>query len=1088
MAWPKLSRTESAGESLLPFQNVPAINADSSDADGRSRSRSRQTHIRSASSVSKAVANDFSTLTSSETAERLHTSLTHGLTSAEAFRRLQEQGPNELPHEAPEPLWLRFLGQFKDPLIALLLCSAGASIILGNKDDALSIAVAVTIVVTVAFVQEYRSEKSLEALNHLVPNHAHLIRAESAASATYQRTSRPSTWPLNAREEFTREPSVDSDVLAAEIASAKVMAATLVPGDLVLFTTGDRIPADIRVTKATDLTIDESNLTGENEPVRIVADAKSRAHLSDSLQPRSHGLEPPPSPSYASAGTGSVGVDTQLNSCTNIAFMGTLVRSGHGQGIVYATGGDTHFGTIAASVGETESPRTPLQLSMDTLGTQLSKASFVIIFIIALVGWLQGKKALDIFTISISLAVAAIPEGLPIIVTVTLALGVHRMARHHAIVRKMPSVETLGSVNVVCSDKTGTLTMNHMTTTKFWYFGAEKPLDIDTDDDDVLSRRDAVTLRILRIGNIANNARLTRTYSPSSPPSASSRAVLSSTESNSGPSDSVRSRWVGQPTDVAMLDMVDRFKEYDVRDGLGPRFGETPFSSERKWMGVTIGCESTRDSGHHEKEVAYIKGAVDRVLDRCDTYLTREGREVVLDAARRQEALQAAERMAEEGLRVLGFASGVVKSPVSRSTATAKSSTPFDGKRAEEHEISHNEDVYNGLTFAGIVGMSDPPRYGVTKSISRLMRGGVKVIMITGDAETTAVAIAKKLGMAIAAPREHTANSVALRPVLTGDEIEEMSDEELTAAIQNTSIFARTSPDHKLKIIRALQARGDIVAMTGDGVNDAPALKRADIGIAMGLQGTDVAKEAADMILTDDDFSTILHAIEEGKGIFSNIQNFLTFQLSTSAAALTLVFLCTCLGLKNPLNAMQILWINIIMDGPPAQSLGVEPVDPDVMARPPRKRGAPALTQPLIRRVMTSAAIIMFGTMAVYTHEMQDGQVTKRDTTMTFTSFVLFDMFNALSCRSESKSVLRGEVGLFSNSLFNWAVSLSLAGQLLVIYLPWLQEVFQTEALGLADLIVLILLASTVFWVDEGRKYYKARTRRRIGTGYSQLV
>lgn len=350
-------------------------------------------------------------------------------------------------------MWLRFLKQFKEPLILLLLCSAGASVLVGNKDDAISIAVAVTIVVSVGFIQEYRSEKSIEALSHLVPNHAHLIRGEQPRT-TIQRTP---TWPLSGGVTPEREALMDStssdDVDAkAEASSVRVMAAQLVPGDLVIFTTGDRIPADIRVTKASDLTIDESNLTGENEPVRITAEAKSRnAYLKGAST-----LEPPGSPVYASAGSGTVGADTQLNSTTNIAFMGTLVRSGHGQGIVYATGGNTHFGTIAASVTETESPRTPLQLSMDSLGSQLSQASFVIIGVISLVGWLQGKGLLEIFTISISLAVAAIPEGLPIIVTVTLALGVHRMARHNAIVRKMPSVETLGSVNVVCSDKTGT--------------------------------------------------------------------------------------------------------------------------------------------------------------------------------------------------------------------------------------------------------------------------------------------------------------------------------------------------------------------------------------------------------------------------------------------------------------------------------------------------------------------------------------------------------------------------------------------------------------------------------------------------------
>ncbi|TAQ87699.1 hypothetical protein B7494_g3982 [Chlorociboria aeruginascens] len=1010
----------------------------------------------------ESIADEYASLSLTETAERLQTSLTTGLSPAEALARLHDQGPNELLHDPPEPLWLRFLKQFKEPLIILLLCSAGASLVVGNKDDAISIAVAVTIVVSVGFIQEYRSEKSIEALSHLVPNHAHLIRGKTRNSSL-----RTPTWPPSAGEEPETQGLMDSSSAVdaeakAEVASTKVMAAQLVPGDLVLFTTGDRIPADIRVTKASDLTIDESNLTGENEPVRISVAARTtstpvtRSALS-TLGP----------PEYSSSGSGTVGADTHLNNTTNIAFMGTLVRSGHGQGIVYATGGNTHFGTIAASVSETESPRTPLQLSMDALGSQLSQASFAIIALISLVGWFQGKALLEIFTISISLAVAAIPEGLPIIVTVTLALGVHRMARHHAIVRKMPSVETLGSVNVVCSDKTGTLTMNHMSTTKMWHFDAVDPIDVHSDDSIGEVKPDPVILRILRIGNIANNARISHFYAES----ASSAAVLSSTQGRSSGS-SLPSRWVGQPTDVAMLDLLDRYKEHDARKGHGNRIGETPFSSERKWMGVTIGDNGAEGSSV-TKEVAYIKGAVDRVLDRCDTYLTREGREVVLDASRRKQALDAAEKLAEEGLRVLGFASGpVYKHTKSSTQPTSRASTP--GLKLPELTTSHGDDVYKGLVFAGLVGMSDPPRPGVQRSIRRLMRGGVKVIMITGDADTTALAIGKKLGMTIASPREHTSSTVAVRPVLRGDEIDHMSDEELEASIANTSIFARTSPDHKMRIIRALQARGDIVAMTGDGVNDAPALKKADIGISMGLQGTDVAKEAADMILTDDDFSTILRAIEEGKGIFNNIQNFLTFQLSTSAAALSLVFFCTCFGFKNPLNAMQILWINIIMDGPPAQSLGVEPVDPDVMTRPPRKRNAPVLTWPLITRVLTSAVIIMCGTMLVYTHEMlSDGAVSKRDTTMTFTCFVLFDMFNALNCRSESKSVLRGEVGLFSNTLFNWAVSLSLGGQILVIYFPWLQEVFQTEALGLMDLIALVVLASTVFWADETRKYWK---------------
>ena len=382
-------------------------------------------------------------MTPSEAAAHLRTSLTHGLHPNEALKRLSEYGPNEIPHDPPEPIWLRFIKQFQEPLIVLLLVSAGTSLLLGNMDDAVSIAVAVTIVVSVGFVQEYRSEKSIEALNHLVPNHAHLVRGSGSKPSSFP------TWPRQTPEPQDHAPtpgtrSPNEDVLDAT--SSKVMAAQLVPGDLILFTTGDRIPADVRVIRATDLTIDESNLTGETDPVRVGSEARTRKISSYGLIPQS---------SNNSLGPGDSRDASEANK--NIAYMGTLVKSGHGQGIVFATGGHTHFGTIATSVSGTESPRSPLQLSMDDLGSQLSKASFVVIGLISLVGWLQGKKLLEIFTISISLAVAAIPEGLPIIVTVTLALGVHRMAKHNAIVRRMPKVETLGSVNVVCTDKTGEL-------------------------------------------------------------------------------------------------------------------------------------------------------------------------------------------------------------------------------------------------------------------------------------------------------------------------------------------------------------------------------------------------------------------------------------------------------------------------------------------------------------------------------------------------------------------------------------------------------------------------------------------------------
>ncbi|KAJ5739879.1 Calcium-transporting ATPase 1 [Penicillium manginii] len=1018
---------------------------------------------------SSASTSTYSWLEPYETAERLQTSLHHGLTPAEAEIRLSRDGPNELPHEEPEPLWLRFLKQFKETLILLLLGSAGISFVMGNYDDAISITLAVTIVVTVGFVQEYRSEKSLEALGRLVPHFAHLIRdlPSKTATADHANTSESGE---EMEELRSKSPGTTSSALKA---STTVPAADLVPGDLVLFSTGDRIPADIRITNATDLTIDESNLTGENEPVtKFSAALRSHAHGGTLAAPNV--IKPPRSPFYDAPASGAVGADIRLNEQHNIAFMGTLVRSGHGQGIVISTGAKTEFGSISISLQEIESPRTPLQLSMDRLGQELSYVSFGVIALIVVIGLIQGRKLLEMFTIGVSLAVAAIPEGLPIIVTVTLALGVLRMAKRGAIMRRLPSVETLGSVNVVCSDKTGTLTLNHMTVTKMWHFDSTEPFEVQRDITSVLSPGPAART-ILRVGNIANNARLSRTHA-NSPASASSAAVLSSTLDRN--STAIKSRWVGQPTDVAILDLLDTLGEDDVL----PVYLRPPFSSERKWMGVIIGSGSPGDS-----DVAYIKGALEQVLARSDTYLTKDGREVILDEPRRNIIRQAAEHMASEGLRVLAFSSGAVRSS-SRGMKgfNSRSNTP-------KGSPSDDDDRYNGLVFAGLVGMNDPPRRDVHKSIRRLMHGGVRVIMITGDAETTAVAIAKKLGMPVN-------EGAGARSVIRGDELDRMTMAELTQAIATTSIFARTSPDHKMKIVTALQSRGDVVAMTGDGVNDAPALKKADIGISMGKLGTDVAKEAADMILTDDDFSTILRAIEQGKGIFYNIQNFITFQLSTSVAALSLVLLSTTLGFKNPLNAMQILWINILMDGPPAQSLGVEPVDPSIMNRPPRPKTARVLTKPLIQRVLTSAMVIMLGTLAIYIHEMgdiDDGQplgkrsrvVTAHDTTMTFTCFVLFDMFNALTCRSEGKSVLRGEIALFSNKMFNYAVLGSLAGQACVIYLPFLQRVFQTEPLSFGSLFKLFCLASSVFWVDEGRKYmHYLRRQRGLGGGYSANV
>ncbi|KAL7666923.1 Calcium-transporting ATPase [[Candida] zeylanoides] len=893
------------------------------------------------------VAARFSQRSVADTVRELDTDPLRGLSSGQISLRRALHGVNELSGDEEESLVSKFAANFYgDPLILLLIGSAAVSFWMGNVEDAVSITLAIFIVVTVGFVQEYRSEKSLEALTKLVPAEAKLTREGNTST---------------------------------------VLASTLVPGDLVHVSQGDRVPADLRLTDAVHLQIDESNLTGEGQPMEKESEA---SHPGQST----------------------------------IAFMGTLVRDGHGSGIVVATAKQTQFGAVFEMMNSIEKPKTPLQQAMDKLGKDLSVFSFVVIAVICLIGVVQGRSWLEMFQISVSLAVAAIPEGLPIIVTVTLALGVLRMAKSRAIVKRLPSVETLGSVNVICSDKTGTLTQNHMTVTKLWtadYAGSFGGVFLEVDrlaGDKLASQLTPNARKLLECANLCNNSRFS-----------------SETE-----------KFIGNPSDVALVEVLRHFGLEDVR-GTRHRVAEHPFSSRTKYMAVSV------HSGDTAKSEVLCKGAIEKVVEMSGRYLDARGEIKPLTEEVRSQVLGHADAMAAEGLRVLGFArgSGALDAPVSGAAAAPKN-----------------------LVLCGLCGMNDPPRPNVHQSIALLMKGGVHVVMITGDSPTTAVNIARQIGMPC-----HSDSAV-----MTGAQLETLGVEALADAIHNVSIFARTTPENKVTIVKAFQRRGDIVAMTGDGVNDAPALKLADIGIAMGKQGTDVAKEAADMVLTDDDFSTILGAIEEGKGIFANIRNFIAFQLSTSIAALSLIALSTFFGLPNPLNAMQILWINIIMDGPPAQSLGVEPVDHEVMLKPPRRRDDKILTPAVVKRVLQSAAMIIVGTMYVYIREMnEDNDVTKRDTTMTFTCFVLFDMFNALSCRHQTKSIF--EVGFTNNQMFNLAVGGSLLGQVCAIYVPFFQRVFQTEALSLGDLCYLVAVTSTVFLLDEARKWW-SRGKRTQGYSY----
>ncbi|KAK6490588.1 calcium-transporting ATPase type 2C member 1 isoform X1 [Huso huso] len=868
----------------------------------------------------------------------LQADLQYGLSHSEVSHRRAYHGWNEFDIGEEEPLWKKYISQFKNPLILLLLASAVISVLMHQIDDAVSIAVAIIIVVTVAFVQEYRSEKSLEELGKLVPPECHCVR----------------------------EGNLEH-----------MLAQQLVPGDTVCLSIGERVPADLRLFEAVDLSVDESSLTGET-----TASSKCTA----------------PQPAATNG---------DITTRSNIAFMGTLVRCGKAKGIVIGTGENSEFGEVFKMMQAEEAPKTPLQKSMDLLGKQLSLYSFGIIGVIMLVGWMQGKHILDMFTIGVSLAVAAIPEGLPIVVTVTLALGVMRMVQKNAIVKKLPIVETLSCCNVICSDKTGTLTKNEMTVTHIFTsdglhaevtgVGYNSSGEVISDGEVIHGFSNSSICKVVEAGCICNDA-----------------VIRNNT-------------LMGRPTEGALIALAMKMGLDGVQHE-HIRRAEHPFSSEQKWMAVKCVQRTQQD----KPETYFMKGAYEQVIHCCTTYNSK-GLTLPLTQQQRELYRQEKTYMGSAGLRVLAFASGL--------------------------EIGQ-------LTFLGLVGIIDPPRTGVREAVATLIASGVAIKMITGDSQETAVSIASRLGL-------YSKGSQSI----SGEEVDQMDVHQLSHVIPRTAVFYRASPRHKLKIVKSLQNIGYVVAMTGDGVNDAVALKAADIGVAMGQTGTDVCKEAADMILVDDDFRTILSAIEEGKGIYNNIKNFVRFQLSTSIAALSLISLATLMNFPNPLNAMQILWINIIMDGPPAQSLGVEPVDNDVIRKPPRNVKDSILTKNLLVKILVSSLVIVCGTLFVFWRELRDNVITPRDTTMTFTCFVFFDMFNALSSRSQTRYIF--EMGLCSNKMFCYAVLGSLMGQLLVIYFPPLQRVFQTESLSMFDLLFLIGLSSSVCIVSETIKMIERMSDRK---------
>ncbi|HEY8446244.1 MAG TPA: cation-translocating P-type ATPase [Thermomicrobiales bacterium] len=904
-------------------------------------------------------------------AAELGTDVRRGLTQAEAATRLARYGPNQLTATAAIPPWKRFLAQLASPLIYLLFAAFGVSLAVWLVEGGDGVPYEAIVIITIV------------GLNAVL-GYVQESRAERAVAALQRMAAATATVVRDGREE-------------------RIPAADVVPGDILIIREGDVVSADARLVEAASLTVSEASLTGESEPVL------------KSVEPLS----------------GEVAVGDRVN----MVFSGTAVTRGSGRAVVTATGMHTEMGNVAQLLERTEDERTPLQVEVDQVGRALGIAvvaiTVIVVAAILLTSDIETRSDIvAIFLVGVSLAVAAVPEGLPAILSVVLALGVQRMARRHAIVKKLSSVETLGSASVICSDKTGTLTRNEMTIQKIVTASGEvevtgagyrpegelrvngRPLD-----DPILLEE---VQFVVAGGCLASSASLRE----------------------------VNGEWIihGDPTDAAFL--VAEAKIEGLSEKRAARFeqiGEIPFSSERKLMS-TVQVDRARDGA----PIVFTKGAPDALLMRCaEEWVAGQVRP--LTEARRAEILATVDRLADLALRTL---------------AVAYRPVPCDPP------VPVDESVERDLVYLGVVGIIDPPREEAREAIAVAHTAGVRVIMITGDHPRTAIRIASDLGIADRTSR-----------VITGIELSQIDDATLAEAARDVSVYARVEPEHKLRIVDALQANQQIVAMTGDGVNDAPALKSADIGIAMGITGTDVAKEAADMILADDNFATIVTAIREGRVIFANIRRFLRFLLSSNIGEVLTMFLGVLLagiigldeadeGLAIPLLATQILWINLLTDAAPALALGVDPPPDDIMRRPPRR-----LTDRVIDRQMWISIGWIGFVMAVATLAALDlrlnggilggsGDITEART-VAFTTLVLAQLFNCFNARSDRVSAFSH---LFTNAALWLAIAVSFALQIAVVQLPFLNDAFGTTPLSLDDWLLCAALASAVLWADEAKK------------------
>jgi Ca2+-transporting ATPase len=860
----------------------------------------------------------------------LETDSTRGLSQREAAQRLTRYGPNKLTEKKPRPAWLKFLDQFKNLLVLVLIGAALLAGAVGDLKDAVVILIVIVFNATLGFYQEHRAEATLAALKKMLAQSARVRR--------------------------------DGELL-------QISAEQLVPGDLVLIEAGDRVPADGRVVAAHSAEVAEAALTGESHPV------------GKHTEPLASGEHP-------------------LAERFNMVFMNTVVTRGRLELLVSATGMKTEMGRITGLLETAEESPTPLQVQLDALGKRLAIIAGVVVTLIFLLGILRGDPLVQTIMTSIALAVAAIPEGLPAVVTVTLAIGMHRMAKRGAIVKKLAAVETLGSTTVICSDKTGTLTLNQMTARWIYYRGRRFAVSgegysgagaISTDNGDPLP--DFLPLLI-------------------------PAALCSESRIHNG-------QLIGDPTEGALLALAAK-GGVEVADAIGrtPRIAEIPFDSAHKFMATF----------HHDGEWVhmYLKGAPDVLLARANSYLDSDG-EAPLDAAMRAAFEAENAGFAGQAMRVLAVA----------------------GRDIPTQEFDPAGDLMawtKDLTFVGLVGIIDPPRAEAREAIRLCRQAGIQVKMITGDHSITAAAIARELGLEGA--------------VLTGAELDRLDVAELSRHIEETAVFARVAPEHKVKIVQALKARGHVVAMTGDGVNDAPALKNADIGVAMGITGTEVTKEAATMVLTDDNFATIVGAVKAGRTIYDNIVKFVRFQLSTNVGAILTVLGAQLLGMPTPFTAIQILWINIIMDGPPAMTLGVEPERPGIMSDPPRRADERILSLARFKRLLMYGLTMAVGTLGLFHYAQERGEAYAL--TLAFTTFVLFQFFNVFNARAEHHSAFNRL--FFSNGKLWAALAAVVALQALVVNWAPAQAVFHTTALSAQDWGLAFAVASTILLLDEARK------------------